>query len=206
MTLKTLIPAAIALALCSPAISVAQDADAAIKALATIAENWQKSSDERWPIVMKCAGGSGDAYEVGFLTIRPDVKIDVQRTTSALNPLVGVITFMGRLETNGYSPRANGFLEARAGAIDQTKKPTCFKTVEDALAATAPEDFGSVNNSMSVNATGYYVLSPAGSLGAPAFYWHPNEGSEDFRDIEKWLNIFPNSNKWHPVLVGRFEG
>lgn len=176
--------------------AVAQNLDGAIKALATIAENLQKASDEKWPLVMKCVGGEHDTYEVGRVLLLPPVNFDVQTTNSLVNPYIGLLNFRGQIATNRYSPKANGFPDTQPGAFDKTKHPTCFNTPEEALAANGEDDFKYYGGS---DVIGTYVLNGSGTA------WDYKEGNYDFNQIVFWASQYPNSSKWYPVLVAPIE-
>lgn len=120
-----------------PAASAEAPAVAAMKAIQTA---WKSAATSGRPLLSKCANG---AWSLNRLAADTIISMDVRQTSSIVDPLQGIITIYGNLETNARSPNADGFMSELIGQPGMA----CFKTKSTAQAHVLAEDWKPVNGS-----------------------------------------------------------
>jgi hypothetical protein len=163
------------------------DRDAA-NVMRAVANDWRGAiSEGRW-LVTHCADNTFalERFDKGTA-----VGVDAQHSTSVMSPYVGTIELTGSLETNSESPRANGpKLDVKPLSPPQI---VCFRTLEEARAATSPTDISPRGNGESFTMRAIYAISPDGArlTGGDQFYANVLGGP---------LLLAENAKAWSQVI------
>lgn len=115
------------------AVAAQTDSNAAA-AIGQVAQSWEQAAHEHRVWVRPCGKGTWMAARI----VKAEVSFDVQRTQSVLRPYVGMMSIAAVTASNGHSSKANGLPDPV-----QKRRMICFKTQDEARAATADADFES---------------------------------------------------------------
>lgn len=133
---------------CSTCVLAQSDAEI-LKAMRGVEKNWRIAIERQQPFLMRCAENTWSMVRI----VRGGmVSMDLLRTNSLVSPFRGVIRIEAGLESNGRSPRANGFYNEYAKPPSQA----CFSTSEQAKEATQPDDWEKYNDRKLNEMISYY--------------------------------------------------
>lgn len=106
----------------------------AIAAMQTVQTAWKGAVSSGRPMLKACADNTWASDRIGPDTL---ITMDVRRTDSVVDPLEGVITIFGYLESNSNGPNADGF----DGQYITAPGFVCYKSQASARLHTLPTDW-----------------------------------------------------------------
>lgn len=112
----------------------APTAASAVAAMQTVQTAWKRAVSSGRPMLSACAR---ETWAFDRLAADTLVTMDVRRTDSVVDPLEGVITIFGYLESNSNGPSADGFDPQYITAPGFV----CYKSQASARSHTLPTDW-----------------------------------------------------------------
>jgi hypothetical protein len=157
----------------SSALAAPTDASA-VAAMQSIQAAWKRAVSSGRPMLSACAHGT---WAVGRIASDTLITMDVRRTDSVVDPLEGVITIFGYLESNSHGPNADGFDPQYSTAPGFF----CYKTQASARSHMLPTDWKPSNGKPSdpIKMVLRYKITPAGAAlrGGDTFFVNALSGS-----------------------------